>query len=810
MQEPNESQPRRREGEELGQLWVVVRRHRKLVLLTFAVTVALAALYTWRATPVYEAFVSVRIQDKQTAIPVLDALKTLTDGSEFGTEMEVLASRTLMEDVVDSLRLQVRVTRPRRIERARLLERIQVSRSAPKGEYVLEQGDDGAFVIRDTRTERVLGHARPGERVQLPGASFTLAAAAGREPQLVVRVSRFADVVEDLQETIEVERAGREAKIAFVYYRDTDRRIVREVPNVLAARFIARRQHIKHTEARSTVHFLRGQIELLAAQLHAAEEELRAFRREAEVIEPKVEATTQLTALAELQAQRIAIEAERGALAGLLEEIRAHDEAPDPTAPSPYRRLIGFPSILRNQAAGELLRSVVAVENQRAELLARRTLDDPDVQVLTGRIHALERELRVVAETYLQGLTNQVASLDVPLTRFRDQLERIPDREIQLARLMREPKVLEEIYILLQTRLKEAEIAQAVEDPSVRVVDPAIMPRRPVRPNPLLNLFGAAAAGLALGIAGALFRAWMDRAVRSRDDVRTATGLPVLALIPALRGGGPVGMTTPRLTRIRLRLPARLARATGADGGGQGDVVNAALVRGGALLGVVDAAYSRLQTNIAFARQDRAVRTIVMTSALPGDGKSTTSANFALTLARCGRRVLLIDSDLHRGLQHTYFHVPREPGFTEVLAGKAELRAAVCPVDAGAGKRLDFLPTGALPHNPTEALGSPRLRALLERMVQEYDIVVIDSPPLNAVSDAALLGAAVDGVVLVARSGVTPVDALTIAADQLRHVRAPVLGTVLNDIDFDRDAAYDGAYVYYRPDRYPYVAAAGG
>src|SRR5690606_26640063 len=267
------------------------------------------------------------------------ALKTLTDGSEFGTEMEVLASRTLMEDVVDSLRLQVRVTRPRRIERARLLERIQVSRSAPKGEYVLEQGDDGAFVIRDTRTERV----------QLPGASFTLAAAAGREPQLVVRVSRFADVVEDLQETIEVERAGREAKIAFVYYRDTDRRIVREVPNVLAARFIARRQHIKHTEARSTVHFLRGQIELLAAQLHAAEEELRAFRREAEVIEPKVEATTQLTALAELQAQRIAIEAERGALAGLLEEIRAHDEAPDPTAPSPYRRLIGFPSILRNQ-----------------------------------------------------------------------------------------------------------------------------------------------------------------------------------------------------------------------------------------------------------------------------------------------------------------------------------------------------------------------------------------------------------------------------------------------------------------------------
>src|SRR5690606_1859017 len=288
MQEPNESQPRRGEGEELGQLWVVVRRHRKLVLLTFAVTDALAALYTWRATPVYEAFVSIRIQDKQTAIPVLDALKTLTDGSEFGTEMEVLASRTLMEDVVDSLRLQLRVTQPRRVERAGLLEHIEVARGAPPGEYVLERGDDGAFVIQDTRTERVLGRVRPGERVQLPGASFTLAPAARKEPQLVVQGSRCADVVEALQETIEVERAGREAKIAFVYYRDTDRRIVHDVPNVLAARFIARRQHIKQTEARSTVHFLRGQIDLLAAQLHAAEEELRAFRREAEVIEPKV------------------------------------------------------------------------------------------------------------------------------------------------------------------------------------------------------------------------------------------------------------------------------------------------------------------------------------------------------------------------------------------------------------------------------------------------------------------------------------------------------------------------------------------
>jgi capsular exopolysaccharide synthesis family protein len=168
----------------------------------------------------------------------------------------------------------------------------------------------------------------------------------------------------------------------------------------------------------------------------------------------------------------------------------------------------------------------------------------------------------------------------------------------------------------------------------------------------------------------------------------------------------------------------------------------------------------------------------------------------------------LIDGDLRRGVVNRIFGAHREPGLTNILDGTTELEGALRRVDLGRVGSLHYLTTGSLPHNPATVLASDAMTALLARLKEHYDTIIIDSPPINVVTDAALLGVHADGVVVVVRSGVTAVQALTFAMEQLRHVRAPILGAVLNDIDFNRDSAYDGAYRFYgHRDRY-YMAEA--
>jgi capsular exopolysaccharide synthesis family protein len=219
----------------------------------------------------------------------------------------------------------------------------------------------------------------------------------------------------------------------------------------------------------------------------------------------------------------------------------------------------------------------------------------------------------------------------------------------------------------------------------------------------------------------------------------------------------------------------------------------------------VSEAYRGLRTNITFSNPEDPPKTIVLTSAVPQDGKSTSAANLCITLAQQGMHVLLVDADLRRGVLNSVFGTPREPGLTNVLLGRLSSREAIRSVNLGESGSVDFLSTGTLPPNPAELLGSKRMGELLEGLEEDYDLVIIDSAPLTVVTDAAVLGTNADGVILVARASHTDRGAIAYAVEQLRAVRAPVLGCVLNDVDSRRDGRYRssyGRYGHYHQDYY--------
>jgi polysaccharide biosynthesis transport protein len=785
---------------QLRDLWHCLVRQRALVALCCLGTLGAVGLYTWWAVPVYQATSTIRIDPKQTALPIPDVLKSLSPDGDVGTELEVLRSRSIAVAVIDSLALSLKVVSPRRTPRSQLILAPQVAEDAEPGDYRVRRAAEG--YVFETAAGRRLASFAAGEVVSAGGIRFALAPGIAEFDEVELRVLPREEALRRVRRSLQVSRPSRDAAILQVRYRSSDPELVRAVPNVIAQEFIDQRHDVQKTEVRSTVRFISGQLDTLHQQLSTAENALRSFRESAQAVDLSVEASAGVGRLAELQAERGGVAAERAALGQLLTEVQQRvAEGVAPHQPSPYRRLVAFPSLLRNQVATEMLRSLAAAEDQRTQLLSRRSREDPDVVILTQRIHELERQIHEIAATYLSGLSNQVQALDGSLAQFGQQLSRIPAKEVEFARLRRESAALEEIYGLMQARLKEAQIAQAAEDPSVRVVDRAVAPYRPVHPKPMLNLSAALFFGLLLGSAAALTREQMDRTVRSRKDVLVATGVPVLGLIPGLGETRPWAKRIASLGGLRGRL-APASRSATPDPTGR----RLLLDRRADDWEAMSEMYARIWTNVAFARPDERVQVLLITSALASDGKTTTASNLAISVARSGQRVLLIDADLRRGMLHEVFGVSVEPGLTELLL-EGPTENSLRRVELEGEGRLDYLTAGRRGSHPAQLLGSTRMQALLRSLRERYDLIVIDTPPVNLVADAALLSAAVDGVLLVARAGTSRMEAVAFAAEQLRAARAPLLGTVINGIDFQRDAAYDDAYTWYGRNSYSYLAA---
>jgi capsular exopolysaccharide synthesis family protein len=823
----------------IAQIWGILRRHWLQIGLCGALALAAAIVYGMSAIPIYRGAASLRIDDNAGKLP--DVLQPFGSGGEVLTELEVLKSRSLVEDAARELGLQVRIIKPEGLSRSMYLSNVTVGDSVTPELYWFRRGADGNFVVTDTLGLVLRRNIAPGNAVQLGQVHFVLTAATRRLARFEVLVEPLEFTVVRLRGGISVNQPNREAKVATLSYQSTDRELSWQLPNTIADRFIVRRQSIQKATARSTVEFLRVQLDTLSRQLNSSELALREFREREHVVNPTVEGTSQVERLVTLQSDRLGVEAERAALAQLLAQVQ-RSAANSPGQTASYRQLLAFPTLLRNQAASELLHSLAEVENQRSQLLVRRTTDDPEVQALDDREREIQEQLRSVASSYLAGLTNQVASLDTAIAGFGNQLARVPRRELEFARLQRQPKVLEEMYALLQTRLKEAEIAQAVDDPSVQIVDRAVRPLMPVSPRKRLLAMAGLMAGLMAGAAVAFLREYLDKSVHTRGDVMDATGLPVLGLIPRIpKSGKRVALITQRRgveaeaaaaaspppkakreppAQPNRRLYTFLGQEPVTPEPEQRPVEVRSLPTAAAPLptrvqrvsvtGIGTAlaeAYGSLQTNLLHSRQDQPVQAVVFTSAQPGEGKTTSVVNLALSLTHRGTKVLLIDADLRRGTVHSVFEVGREPGLADVVRGLVPFEHARREIRVHDGGTLHYLTSGRLPANPSALLASRELRDLIFRLRSEYDTIILDSPPVNMMTDAALLAASTDGVVIVARSGVTHSAALSYAMEQLSHVRALVLGVVLNDIDFRRDVSYDAAYRYYDYGQYTVTTA---
>jgi capsular exopolysaccharide synthesis family protein len=570
--------------------------------------------------------------------------------------------------------------------------------------------------------------------------------------------------------SVEPMPGGRLVNLNFRAY---DPGVAGRAANALADLYIEQRQELRFSTSSEATGWLSERLQEQKKKLEDAERALVAYQ-EKHGIGTEGAATGDSGALS---AAAINARMERMSLESTLAQMRGVGPA----------QLAAFPQISSNGAVAAARARVAELQSEHARL--SDTLGDrhPDMVRVRGemrqaedKLHGEVRAALRAFETEVQGARAREAALAGNLQTARSNTLEVNRNSVELSALKREVESHREVYQTLTDRSKETGLESEMKSSNVRIVEKADTPRAPISPNRTRNYQLALLIGLALGIGLTLLFENFDNTVRTPEDVK-AMGLPFLGMIPAVAAAP--GTTTTR--PAALRYPE----------------------------GPVAEAYRVVRTNLLFSSVAEGGRALIVTSSNPGEGKTTTTANLATSLAANGAKVLVVDGDLRRPTLHQHFAISKTPGLSDVIVGKRQISEAIVAVR---GKALHVLPCGYIPPNPAELLGSNVMREIIRALKTRYDWVLIDTPPVLAMADTPVLCPFVDGIILVVASEGSTRPAIQRAVDQLAGVGGTVTGAVLNKVDLKRNSYYYsqhyGEYYrsYYADEETPKKAVAGG
>lgn len=554
-----------------------------------------------------------------------------------------------------------------------------------------------------------------------------------------------------------------------------DAAVAAAMANAVADALVDATLKARRQRATQTREFIERQLTQADEQLRGREQALTAAKSRHGSVSLTEETTQNLQQLAQLTGQRIDLRSRRRELESRTARIRAalsgvRRVSPTQWTPSP---LIAQ---LRNQLVDlEIQRTAqsrvftahhrVMIElNARIEETKRRLQAElgRDLQPQQYGVDPVYQQLTMQlrdAEVALAGLAARERAIDGEVRDYEVRLQALPAREVELARLTRDVRTTEAVYLLLSERLEEARIVEASISSGVRVVDSARAPERAAKPRPSTNILLGLLAGSMLSVAAVAFMEHLDDTVQSADDVESMLGASTLASIPLWR--------RPRYHRAKVELPL--------------------ITMDGQHSPVADS-FRTLRTRLLAMNHQRPFHTLLITSPGPGEGKDFVAANLAIAFTQTGRRVWLIDGDLRMPGLARAFNPSSSFGLTDLLRDGMSIEQAVQPTTI---ENLWLLPSGRQPSNPAELMGNQRMRDVLEQARQSgADLLIISVPPVLPVPDTLVLAPEVDGALLVVRVGKTPLEAAQRAHRRLQEAGARLLGVVVNGVPLGRRGGY--------------------
>jgi capsular exopolysaccharide synthesis family protein len=608
-----------------------------------------------------------------------------------------------------------------------------------------------------------------------PGTPVGRASATPEEAALVLRSRLSVDPV-------------KESRLANVKYEDADPQRAQRILATLVDMYVDQNLEDALASTSSAVDWLTTQLSKLKGELESSEMALHDYKITKNIL--SVAFDDQSNMLREQMKQ----------INEALTQVRAKRE--ELTARSTELMKVSAESV-DELPASELLQSVLlqslrqryqeAVRDRDGFLASGKGTSHPEVREAEAKVAtskgallaevrniqgAIQRDLAVVErqESGLSNLFNQAKAqaLDLNLS------------EIEYNRLRRTKDNTEKLYSLVLERTKESDLTRMLRVNNIRVLDRPLLPGSPIRPRVPVNIAFGICAGLVIGLGAALARAMLDRTIKTPDDAERDLGTTFLGLLPEIdRDGKSSGYYARR--RGRKKTPKVLE--------GRPEL----FVHAQPSSGLAEASRA-IRTNLLFMAPDQPFRTLLITSAAPAEGKTTVACCIAIAMAQAGQRVVLVDCDLRRPRLHRIFGKSSNSGVTTALLGTDPLDEDTLSTEV---PNLSVIPAGPIPPNPAELLHSAKFKGLIAELGSRFDRVILDSPPVVAVTDAAVLSTLADGALLVVRAFSTTRDLARHGVRALQDVGGKVAGVVLNAVNLDRhEYKYYHYYYYKRGDYY--------
>jgi succinoglycan biosynthesis transport protein ExoP len=590
----------------------------------------------------------------------------------------------------------------------------------------------------------------------------------------------------------------RNSRLVYVHVDDTDPKRAKQISDAIDQAYIDQNLRTAIVATSDAVDWLNGQVGTLKQELEKDENALYDFKQRNDLPSTSInEASNMLriemqeldTALTHTRTRRSELEARHAELS------KVSSDDPD-KLPASELLASQFLQSLRTQYQEAVKERAALVGEGKGEGHPLVKRSDEKISVTKAALLGEIRNIQGAVERDLAIIARQEGSESTLFEATRKRAVDLNMKEIEYHRLDRSRDENEKLYALLLERMKESELARRMKVNNIRVVDEATEPRIQIRPRVGVNLAVALLVGLALGLAAAWLREQLDSSLKTPDDVEQQLGVTFLGLLPELGDDDPSAGHGRRKRRRR----GKTAERPGAAGPVE------LIVHDRPLSGIAEAARS-IRTNLMFMNPDRPHRTLLVTSAAPSEGKTTVACSIAVALAQGGQRVCLVDCDLRRPRLHRIFDRSGDAGVTNVLVGTATIDDVARPTVVD---NLWAVPAGPVPPNPADMLHSERFKQFIKDLGERFDRVIIDSPPLVAVTDPAIISTLVDGTVFVVRAFKTSKHLSGQGLRALRDVDSRVVGAVLNAVNLGRqEYSYYYHYYYYKREGYRSTPASG-
>jgi polysaccharide biosynthesis transport protein len=767
----------------LGQLFRVVRRRYRLILLVTLVGVGVGAYLAAKTPASYKAMATIRLagerraltgeidnQAQEIASRTMDPILSLAQGAR---------SYSVLGAVVDSLGLQLNSATPE--YGAGRLEKIWVSPQAGNDTIEVTFYQNGVKARLPNREAR----ARYGEVLDLGTVRFAVPSVpdvASATLYLIPRQMAADRLFSGIQV---IPRAATD--VIDVSYVSPSPRLAQRVVNTTVTVF--KHLSILTAKEKSTRRreFLESQLKQTDSMLARAQAELATFRSRQQLASTQAALDRQQTDMMTLDQRRAELEADRSTFSTLMDQLKKGGDAKESEA---LRALASSPAMAENPQVNDYYRQLETNQYKLDSMTTgpwRAAATNPDLIQLKALIASTKGQLRQAVSSHVSTLDARIGALRKLRTENVRAMQLLPAMAEEEARLNARVQTLTGTSDDVRRDYQKARMAEEVEAGDLDIVDLAGTPYAAIWATAPLKLALGLLLGLLLGVGGAFLLEALNTSIRKPEDLEGALHIPGLAVIPRLTSGSSLA---PKRGLLRPGKRAEL-ESKRANASALGTVTQPFSI------GVE--AFRMLRTSLVWCEQGDNMKTLVVTSAAPGEGKTLTSANLSVTFAYDGLRVLLVDCDVRRPRLHGLFQVPRSPGLMELLtpsfggndaqsltfnpsAGTTDSGRPVTDVVRPTNVRgLSLLTCGALPTNPSGLLSGVRMRVLLQELAKSFDLVILDTPPVLATADAGILGSLADGVLLVVRAGQTDRVAAKRAHQQLVNVGARVVGTVLND-----------------------------